>query len=172
MIFGEWFKPKIFVPEIIHFIRIQNIHLIQIFIFFKPEYSFKAKIHFFKIQNIHSKKIFILFKIQNIHKKNIHFLKEAVPARATEKSHIKCHSVNFHIGPFVTPDFHWWTGRQVQGVILERRHLSPRHLRCDNEAGGRVEWCNDNVFASLSPGQDLHCTVKSGKLQRCCYRSS
>ena len=35
------------------------------------------------------------------------FLKEAAPARATEKSHIKCHSVNFHIGPFVTPDFHW-----------------------------------------------------------------
>ena len=44
---------KIFVQKIIHFIKIQNIHSKQIFIFLKPEYSFKAIIPFFKIQNIH-----------------------------------------------------------------------------------------------------------------------
>ena len=52
-----------FAQEIIDFIKIQNIHSKQIFIFFKnPEYSFKQNIHFFKIQNIHSNKKIIFFK--------------------------------------------------------------------------------------------------------------
>ena len=77
-------RTKTFVQNIIHFIKIQNIHSKQIFIFLKsrifiqtkysflsnPEYSFKNNIHFFKIQNIHSNKIFI-------------FLKRAVSNRAT-----------------------------------------------------------------------------------------
>ena len=73
-------RTKIFVQNIIHFIKIQNIHSKQIFIFFKsrifiqknysfflksrifiqrkysffwnPEYSFKENIHFFKIGRI------------------------------------------------------------------------------------------------------------------------
>ena len=70
-------KPKYVLKNLINFIKIQNIHSKQIFIFFKnpeysfkanihffeyPEYSFKTNIHFFKIQNIHSKKLFIFLK--------------------------------------------------------------------------------------------------------------
>ena len=40
-------KSKMFVQKIIHFIKIQNIHLNQKFISKNPEYSFKAIIHFF-----------------------------------------------------------------------------------------------------------------------------
>ena len=52
-------KTKILVQKIIHFIRIQNIHSKQIFIFFlkiqniNPEHLFKKVIIFFNILNIH-----------------------------------------------------------------------------------------------------------------------
>ena len=60
---------KIFVQKIIHFIKIQNIHSKQIFIFFRNPFI-QINIHFLKIQNVHSKRIFIFCKIQNIHSKN------------------------------------------------------------------------------------------------------
>ena len=63
-------RTKIFVQNIIHFIKIQNIHFFkiqnihskQIFIFLKSRIFIQKIIHFFKNPNINSKKIFIFWK--------------------------------------------------------------------------------------------------------------
>merc|ERR1711962_1699743 len=85
-------KPKYELKKIIHFIKIQNIHSIKIFIFLKSRIFIQTKFIFLKIQNIHSNKIFIFlkprifiqtkysfFKIQNIHSNKIFiFLKSRI----------------------------------------------------------------------------------------------
>ena len=57
-------KTKIFIQKIFQFIKIQNIHLKQIFIFKNLEYSFKTNIPFLKSRIIIQKNIpFIKFRI-------------------------------------------------------------------------------------------------------------
>ena len=74
--FWRWHtKTKILVKKIIHFIKIQNIHSIKIFIFLKSRIFIQQNFHFFRIQNIHSKKVFIFFKSRLFIQKNIHFFK-------------------------------------------------------------------------------------------------
>ena len=77
-------KPKYLFEKIIHFMKIQNIHSKQIFIFFRNlKYSFK-KIFTFSKSSINIKKIIVFLNAEYSFKRNIHFfLKEAVSPRAS-----------------------------------------------------------------------------------------
>ena len=70
-------KTKILVQKIIHFIKIQNIHSIKIFIFLKSRIFIQTKYSFFLKSRIFIQTKYSFFQNpENSFKQNIHFFKK------------------------------------------------------------------------------------------------